>query len=62
MFQGEAHNQRLHLRLPRDHHFFWGKPLRLYHHHCLEQAEADVWRKGKDIFVLWGGLGKGRGQ
>ena len=62
MSQGEARNQRLHLCLPRDRHFFWGKPHRLYHHNCWEQAEGDVLCEGEDLPILWGGLGKGRGH
>ena len=62
MSQGEVRYQHLHLCLPQDHHFFWGYPLRMYHHRFWEKAKADVSRKGEELPVLRGGLVKGRGH
>ena len=62
MSQGEAHYQRLHLRIPQDRNFFWVKPLQLYRHRCWEQSKVDVLCEGKDLPVLRGGLDKGQGH
>ena len=58
MSWGDARYQSFHIRRPRDHHFFWGNPLRPYHHYFWEQAEVDVSHKIKDLPVLWVGLGE----
>ena len=59
---GEACHQGLHICGLGDIDFSWGDPLWI-HYHCLrEEAEAGVSCEGKNLPVLRGWLGKGRGH
>ena len=52
--------QGLHIRRFWYHNVCQGEPLWMYHHCGWKEAKLDIYREGKNLPVIWGGLHKDR--